>query len=48
MMDDCARKALDPALGEIRTGAPCAAPHKAAQTVIDRAGDAAAFRKRID
>ncbi|WP_141703064.1 M24 family metallopeptidase, partial [Cereibacter johrii] len=31
----------------LRPGAPCAAPHEAAQAVIDAAGYTAAFRKRI-
>lgn len=46
-MMDCALRALDAALGAIRPGHPCAAPHAAAQAVIDAAGYGPAFRKRI-
>jgi len=46
-MMDCAERALDAALAAIRPGVPCAAPHEAAQGVIDAAGYTAAFRKRI-
>ncbi|MXN17745.1 M24 family metallopeptidase [Pseudooceanicola sp. GBMRC 2024] len=46
-MMDCADRALEAALAAIRPGAPCAAPHAAAQAVIDGAGYTAAFRKRI-
>lgn len=46
-MMDTARRALDAALDAIRPGRPCAAPHEAAQAVIDAAGYTAAFRKRI-
>ncbi|GGG82620.1 Xaa-Pro aminopeptidase [Salipiger pallidus] len=45
-MMDTALRGLDAALGAIRPGAPCAAPHEAAQAVIDDAGHTAAFRKR--
>ncbi|PKA45057.1 Xaa-Pro aminopeptidase [Rhizobium sullae] len=46
-MMDCSLTALDAALSEIKPGASCAAPHEAAQRVIDAAGYTAAFRKRI-
>ncbi|MGU3386367.1 M24 family metallopeptidase [Methylobacterium sp. D53M] len=46
-MMDCALRALDAALGAIRPGHPCAAPHAAAQAVIDASGYGPAFRKRI-
>jgi Xaa-Pro dipeptidase len=46
-MMDCSLAALDAALVEIRPGVACAAPHEAAQRVIDAAGYTAAFRKRI-
>lgn len=46
-MMDCALRALDAALAAIRPGHPCAAPHAAAQAVIDAAGYGPAFRKRI-
>ncbi len=46
-MMDCATEALAAALEECRAGRPCFAPHRAAQSVIDRAGLGAAFRKRI-
>ncbi|WP_323718000.1 M24 family metallopeptidase [Paracoccus aminovorans] len=46
-MMDCALRALDAALAVMRPGAPCSAPHEAAQAVIDGAGYTAAFRKRI-
>lgn len=46
-MMDCALRALDAALAEIRPGASCATPHEAAQKVIDAAGYTEAFRKRI-
>ncbi|WP_062212422.1 Xaa-Pro peptidase family protein [Aureimonas sp. AU12] len=46
-MMDCALRALDAALAAIRPGAPCSAPHDAAQRVIDAAGYTSAFRKRI-
>ncbi len=46
-MMDTALTALDAALAAIRPGAPCSAPHQAAQAVIDAAGYTAAFRKRI-
>lgn len=46
-MMDTALTALDAALDAIRPGAPCSAPHQAAQAVIDAAGYTAAFRKRI-
>ncbi|MFO1149904.1 MAG: Xaa-Pro peptidase family protein [Alsobacter sp.] len=46
-MMDCALRALDAALAALRPGAPCSAPHAAAQAVIDDAGYTAAFRKRI-
>lgn len=46
-MMDCALTALDAALAEIKPGAPCSAPHEAAQRVIDAAGYTPAFRKRI-
>ncbi|ACM03470.1 M24 family metallopeptidase [Cereibacter sphaeroides] len=46
-MMDTAERALDAALAALRPGAPCAAPHEAAQAVIDAAGYTAAFRKRI-
>ena len=46
-MMDCALHALDAALAEIRPGVPCSTPHEAAQKIIDDAGYAPAFRKRI-
>ena len=46
-MMDCALRALDAALAAIRPGHPCAAPHAAAQAIIDAAGYGPAFRKRI-
>ncbi|KAA5607694.1 aminopeptidase P family protein [Roseospira marina] len=46
-MMDAALRALDAALAALRPGQPCAAPHEAAQAVIDEAGYTAAFRKRI-
>ncbi len=46
-MMDCAERALDAALAAIRPGEPCAAPHQAAQAVIDTGGYTEAFRKRI-
>jgi Xaa-Pro dipeptidase len=46
-MMDCALRALDAALDALRPGHPCSAPHAAAQAVIDAAGYAPAFRKRI-
>lgn len=46
-MMDCALHALDAALAAIRPGRSCAAPHEAAQAVIDEAGYTDAFRKRI-
>lgn len=46
-MMDCALRALDAALDAIRPGHSCAAPHAAAQAVIDAAGYGPAFRKRI-
>jgi len=46
-MMDCAERALDAALAAIRPGAPCSAPHQAAQAVIDAGGYTEAFRKRI-
>lgn len=46
-MMDCSLTALDAALAEVKPGAPCSAPHEAAQRVIDQAGYTAAFRKRI-
>ncbi|WP_062232766.1 M24 family metallopeptidase [Aureimonas sp. N4] len=46
-MMDCALRALDAALEAIRPGAPCSAPHEAAQRAIDAEGYTAAFRKRI-
>ena len=46
-MMDCALLALDAAISQIRPGASCAAPHDAAQRVIDAAGFTSAFRKRI-
>lgn len=46
-MMDCSLRALDAALSAIRPGAPCSAPHEAAQSIIDEAGYTAAFRKRI-
>jgi Xaa-Pro dipeptidase len=46
-MMDCALRALEAALAAIRPGRACAEPHEAAQRVIDDAGYAAAFRKRI-
>lgn len=46
-MMDCALRALDAALTALRPGEPCAAPHRAAQAVIDAAGYGPAFRKRI-
>lgn len=46
-MMDCSLRALDAALASIRPGVPCSVPHNAAQKVIDEAGYAAAFRKRI-
>lgn len=42
-----AQQALDAALESIRPGQPCAAPHDAAQAVIEAAGYCDAFRKRI-
>ncbi|RWR27892.1 aminopeptidase P family protein [Sinirhodobacter populi] len=42
-----ALRALDAALAAMRPGAPCSAPHQAAQAVVDAAGHAQAFRKRI-
>ncbi|RWR28311.1 aminopeptidase P family protein [Sinirhodobacter populi] len=42
-----ALRALDAALAAMRPGAPCSAPHEAAQAVVDAAGHAQAFRKRI-
>ncbi len=46
-MMDTALRALDAALAAMRPGLPCAAAHEAAQAVIDAAGYASAFRKRI-
>lgn len=46
-MMDVASRALEAALGAMRPDAPCSAPHDAAQSVIDAAGYAPAFRKRI-
>ncbi|WP_420022793.1 M24 family metallopeptidase [Cereibacter azotoformans] len=46
-MMDTAERALEAALEALRPGAPCSAPHEAAQAVIDAAGYTAAFRKRI-
>lgn len=46
-MMDVALRALDAALAALRPGQPCAAPHGAAQRVIDAAGLTSAFRKRI-
>lgn len=46
-MTDVALRALDAALDAMRPGVPCAAPHEAAQRVIDAAGYTDAFRKRI-
>lgn len=46
-MMDCALRALDAAIEAVRPGAPCSAPHEAAQRVIDAAGYSTAFRKRI-
>ncbi|WP_353430221.1 M24 family metallopeptidase [Paracoccus denitrificans] len=46
-MMDVALRALDAALASMRPGVPCSLPHDAAQAVIDDAGYAAAFRKRI-
>ena len=46
-MMDCSLTALDAALAEVKPGAPCSAPHEAAQRIIDEAGYTAAFRKRI-
>ena len=46
-MMDTALRALEAALEAMRPGRPCAAPHAAAQAVIDAAGYAPAFRKRI-
>ena len=45
-MMDTALTALDAALAAMTPGAPCAAPHLAAQAVIDAAGFTDAFRKR--
>ena len=46
-MMDCALRALDAAIAEIRPGATCAHVHDTAQAIIDDAGYTAAFRKRI-
>ena len=46
-MMDVALRALDAALAAMRPGRPCCDPHDAAQAVIDDAGYAEAFRKRI-
>lgn len=46
-MMDTAERALDAALAAMEPGRPCAAPHLAAQRVIDAAGFTEAFRKRI-
>ena len=46
-MMNVAERALDAALTAMRPGQPCAAPHDAAQAVIDAAGYSNAFRKRI-
>ncbi len=46
-MMDCSLTVLDAALSAITPGASCAAPHEAAQRIIDQAGYTAAFRKRI-
>lgn len=46
-MMDVALRALDAALAAMRPGRPCCDPHNAAQAVIDDAGYADAFRKRI-
>lgn len=46
-MHSCACDALAAALDVCRPGQICAAPHRAAQRVIDKAGYTAAFRKRI-
>lgn len=46
-MMDVALRALDAALAALQPGRPCSDPHDAAQAVIDGAGYAEAFRKRI-
>lgn len=46
-MMDTSLRALDAALAAMRPGQPCAAPHEAAQQVIDAAGFTSAFRKRV-
>ncbi|OLP57919.1 Xaa-Pro aminopeptidase [Xaviernesmea oryzae] len=46
-MMDCALRALDAAIAEIRPGVSCAHVHDTAQAIIDGAGYTAAFRKRI-
>ncbi|MGR3412806.1 M24 family metallopeptidase [Pseudooceanicola nanhaiensis] len=45
-MMDTSLRALDAALAAMRPGAPCSAPHEAAQREIDASGFTAAFRKR--